>query len=157
MIHLNISTLIYQPIKQVFDFISTPENDFQWQYGTLSSNKISKKFGSIGSLFRSIGHFMGQRLISTFELTEFEQNKKYSFKSVSGPLNSHTTYTFELYDGGTKVNIATQMNVVNSLQLNELTLEKKMRKQLTENLALLKEILETNQIGSINDAVLAVY
>jgi hypothetical protein len=48
------------------------------------------------------------------------------------------------------------MNVVNALQLNEVMLEKKMRKQLTENLALLKEILETNQVTSVKDAVLAV-
>ena len=32
MIQVISNTQIYQPIKRVFDFISTPENDFQWQY-----------------------------------------------------------------------------------------------------------------------------
>ena len=145
MINLNLSTLIYRPVTQIFDFVCTPENDFQWQYGTLVSNRLSKDVGAVGSFFRSVGHLMGQRIISTFEVTEYEPNRKYGFKSLSGPLNSHTSYTFEMAGGSTKVNISAQVNAVNSLQLNEIILEKKMRKQLKENLALLKEILETKQ------------
>ena len=145
MINLNLSTLIYRPVTQIFDFVCTPENDFQWQYGTLASNRLSRDVGVIGSFFRSVGHLMGQRIISTFEVSEYEPNRKYGFKSLSGPLNSHTSYTFEMAGGSTKVNISAQVNAVNSLQLNEIILEKKMRKQLKENLALLKEILETKQ------------
>jgi hypothetical protein len=40
MIKLFSSTLIERPIKQVFDFVSTPENDFQWQYGTLATASL---------------------------------------------------------------------------------------------------------------------
>lgn len=89
---------------------------------------------------------MGQRILSTFEVTEYEPNKKYGFKSLSGPLNTHTSYTFEMADGSTKINASTQLNAVNSLKLNEVVLEKKMRKQLKENLALLKKILETRLV-----------
>ncbi len=155
MINLNISTMIYRPVTQIFDFVCTPENDFQWQYGTLVSNRLSKDVGALGSFFRSVGHLMGQRVISTFEVTEYEPNKKYGFKSLSGPLNSHTSYTFEMAGGSTKVNISAQMNAVNSLQLNEIILEKKMRKQLKENLALLKEILESKRTQPLGGAILA--
>ena len=41
MINLNNSVMIYRPIKQVFDFISAAENDFQWQYGILESARLS--------------------------------------------------------------------------------------------------------------------
>jgi hypothetical protein len=145
MINLNLSTVICKPVTQIFDFVSTPENDFQWQYGTLAANKLSMDVGALGTFFRSVGHLMGQRVISTFEVTEYEPNRKYGFRSISGPLNSHTSYTFEMEGGGTKVNISAQLNVTNSFQLNEIILEKKMRKQLKENLALLKEILETKR------------
>lgn len=144
MIQINTNTIIYRPIKQVFDFVSTPENDFQWQYGTLDSNRVSKKSGTIGSFFRSIGHLMGRRNLSTFEVTEYEPGKRYGFKSLSGPLNSHTIYTFEMSKGSTKVSISTQMQVhtVDPLIFNEVALEKKMRKQIKENLKLLKQLLE---------------
>ena len=145
MINLNLSTVICKPVTQIFDFVSTPENDSQWQYGTLAANKLSMDVVALGTFFRSVGHLMGQRVISTFEVTEYEPNRKYGFRSISGPLNSHTSYTFEMEGGGTKVNISAQLNVTNSFQLNEIILEKKMRKQLKENLALLKEILETKR------------
>jgi len=142
MINLDGSTMINRPVRQVFDFMSTPENDFQWQYGTLASARISEGVSTIGTSFRSIGHLMGRRVQSTFEVTEYEQNKKFSFKSLSGPLQSHTSYTFEIDKGSTQINIAIQVNVINFFQVNQGVLEKKMKKQLKENLAMLKNILE---------------
>ena len=137
--------MINRPVRQVFDFMSTPENDFQWQYGTLASARISEGISNIGTFFRSIGHWMGRRNLSTFEVTEYEMNKKYGFKSLSGPLNSHTSYTFEIANGNTKIIISTQANAANFLQMDEDILEKKMKKQLKENIAMLKDILEVKQ------------
>jgi hypothetical protein len=137
--------MVYRPIWQVFDFISSPENDFQWQYGTLASARISEGVGTIGTLFRSIGHLMGRRVESTFEVTEYEPNKKYAFKSLSGPLQSQTSYAFEITEGSTKITVSTQANLVNPLQMAEGILEKQMRKQLKENLAMLKDLLEAQR------------
>jgi uncharacterized membrane protein len=142
MIDLNVSTLIYRPVKQVFDFVSTPENDFQWQYGTLASVRLSEGDGGLATTFRSVGHFMGQRVESTFEVTEFEPNRIYAFRSLSGPLNSQTSCTFETTDASTKITISTQANPINFFQVNENILEKKMKKQLKDNLAMLKGLLE---------------
>lgn len=146
MINLNLSTMIYRPIKQVFNFMSAPENDFQWQCEILTSARLSEGVSTIGTLFRSISHLMGQRIESTFEVTEYEPNRKYGFKSLSGPLQSQTSYTFEIAAGSTKITVSTQANVVNFFQVGEGILEKKMKKQLKENLVMLKNILEAKQI-----------
>ena len=143
MIQIISNAQIYQPIKRVFEFISTPENDFQWQYGTLASTRVSADSDGLGSCFQTIGNFMGHRIKSTFEVTEYEPNKKYGFKSLSGPFQSYTSYTFDIAKGYTQVALMTQANVVNLLELNENIIEKKLKKQLKENLAMLKSILET--------------
>ena len=142
MINININTLIYRPVKQVFDFVSNTENDFQWQYGTLASTHISESLAGLGACFQSIGNFMGHRIKSTFEVTEYDLNKRYGFKSLSGPLQSYTSYTLDIARGYTQVTLLTQANVVNFLELNENILEKKLKKQLRENLAMLKSLLE---------------
>lgn len=142
MINLNTNTVIYRPVKQVFDFVSTPENDFQWQYGTLASSRISGNADAIGSFFRSIGHLLGERVQGTFEVTEFELNKRYGFKSLSGPLHSKTSYTFAIANGSTQMSVSTQANVGKSSQMDERILEKKMKRQLKENLKMLKDLLE---------------
>ena len=143
MIEITCNALIYQPIKRVFDFISTPENDFQWQYGTLASTRLSDGLIGLGANFQSVSHLMEHRIQSTFEVTEYEPNRKYGFKSITGPLPSSTSYTFEIIKSCTQVTLSIQANAVNLTGLNENVLEKKLKRQLKENLALLKNILET--------------
>jgi hypothetical protein len=142
MIHIISNTQIYQPIKRVFDFISTPENDFQWQYGTLASTRLPGGIIGLGANFQSVSHLMEQRIQSTFEVTAYEPNRKYGFKSISGPLQSFTTYTFEIVKNCTQVTVSLQANAVNLIGLNESVLEKKMKRQIKDNLAMLKSILE---------------
>lgn len=142
MISLSSSINIYRPVKQVFGFISISENDFQWQYGTLASAQVSEGTTRVGTFFQSIGHLMGHRIQSTFEVTDFEADRKYGFKSISGPMQSQTLYTFEMDKGSTRIDITTQASLINFFQIRENLLEKQMKKQLKENLALLKNILE---------------
>lgn len=142
MIHLEMSTMIYRPIKQVFDFVSTPENDFQWQYGTLATANLSEGISKKGTSFRSVGHLMGHRVQGTFEVIEYEPNREYGFKSLSGPLHSQTSYLFEMVNGGTKITMSTRAHVVNFFQIDEHLLGKKIKNQLKENLTLLKGLLE---------------
>jgi hypothetical protein len=142
MINLNMSTMIYLPINQVFDFVSTPENDFQWQYGTLATARLSKGISKLGTIFRSIGHLMGQRNLGTFEVTEYESNRKYGFKSLSGPMHSQTSYTFVIANGGTRITISTRVHLVNYYKLDKRILGRKIKKQLKEDLTQLKDLLE---------------
>jgi hypothetical protein len=137
--------MICKPIQQVFDFVSKPENDFQWQYGTLETARLFEGANHSGTSFRSIGHLMGRRNLSTFEVAEYEPNKKYSIKSLSGPLHSQTSYTFETVNGGTQINVSIQADVADFYQIHEGLVEKSLRKQLKENLALLKSLLEASR------------
>lgn len=155
MIHLEMSTIIYRPIEQVFDFVSIPENDYQWQYGTLATARLPKGIGKIGTFFRSIGHLMGHRIQSTFEVIEYEPNSEYGFKSLSGPLHSQTSYTFKAADGGTRITVSTRAHVVDFFQMDERLLGRKIKKQLKENLTILKSLLE-EQISAIETHLLAV-
>ena len=144
MIDLVASTLIERPLKQVFDFVSTPENDSQWQYGILATARLPKGSAAMQTFFRSIGHLMGHRTLSTFEVVEFEPNNKYGFKSLSGPVHSRTSYTLEDINGRTRLHISIRASAPDFFQITERLLSKTMGKQLDENVARLKTILEEN-------------
>jgi hypothetical protein len=146
MIHFDSSTQIYRPLKQVFAFVATPENDFQWQYGTLTSSQLSSGGIGLGTLFRVVGHLIGRRIEAIYEVTAFEMNKRYGFKSVSGPVDSYTLYTFEMTDGSTKINLITETNPRDLFKPNDTVIIKKFKKQCKENLAMLKSVLEAHQI-----------
>ena len=147
MIDVNLSMLIYRPIRPVFEYVSATENDFQWQYGTLATARLSEGASAEGSFFRSIGHLMGRRVVGTYEVTEFEPDKKYGYTSRSGPLQSQTSYTFETANGGTKVAVSVQASVVDFFQVNEGALSKGLKMQFRENLAMLKDLLEARQVS----------
>ena len=146
MINLESSAVIYRPVRQVFDFVSSPENDFRWHYGTLAASQLAGGIPARGSIFRSLGHWMGRRNLSTFEVTEYRPHHEYGFRSLSGPFRSQTSYTLGLVEnGGTRIDISIQAHVVDFFQMDEGILEKRMMKQLKENLTLLKDLLEAKR------------
>src|SRR5689334_16160565 len=129
MISFDLNINIYRPLQQVFRFVATPENDFQWQYGTLASSQISEGEIGLGTVFRTVSHVMGHRIESVFEVTEFEPNKRYGFQSQSGPMASQTLYTFEVMGGCTKINISTHIQPGELLKPDNTATEKKVKKQ----------------------------
>jgi hypothetical protein len=63
----------------------------------------------LDTLFRAVEHFMGQRVESVFEVTGFELDKIYGYKSLSGPMVSNMLYTFEIAGGKTKIRMSAQI------------------------------------------------
>ena len=86
-------------------------------------------------------------------MTEFEPNKKYGFKSLSSPLDSQTTYTFEQADCGTKIDISIQADVLNFAPVEKGILEKGMKEQLEENLGKLKDLIEARRMPPASETV----
>jgi hypothetical protein len=143
MISLDLSIHIHWPLSQVFAFITIPENDFQWQYGTLVSERVTSGEVGEGTLFRSVGHFLGRRMERVFQVTRFEQNKLYAYKSLSGPLSSQTLYRFAFLGARTVLQMAVQLDPGSSLGPVGFQNEKQLRNQYRQDLQLLRTVLET--------------
>jgi hypothetical protein len=145
MIFININTLILRPVWEVFEFIAAPENNSQWQYGSMESVQISDGSMRVGTLFSSFGHFMGRRIQSAFEITDFESNKIYGFKTISGPIQLQTSYKFETVDLGTNLVVSTQASPGGFFRLVDPIVTRVAKTQFKENLAKLKQILESKE------------
>lgn len=148
MISINLNTLILRPVWEVFGFITTPENNSQWQYGSLISEKTSLGDMKVGTVFSSFGHFMGRRIQSDFEVTEFEANKSYSFETISGPIQLQTSYSFESVENGTNLIVSSMINPGGFFKLIDPIVARVAKKQFDENLSRLKELLESREITS---------
>jgi hypothetical protein len=146
VICFDLNTHIYRPLVQVFAFVTTPENDFQWQYGTLACDRVSGGEMGLGTLFRAVNHLLGRRIELIYEVTEFDRNRRYGFKSVSRLVDSHTLYTFEISQGGTKVTLSAQTDPKQLAGPSSAIVGKQFKKQYKENLAMLKSVLEAQQI-----------
>ena len=76
-------------------------------------------------LFSKHWPFVGRQNLGTFDVTEYVTNNKYGFKSLSGPVRTQTSYTFEMPDGGTRINISTRAHMVDFFQMDERILGKR--------------------------------
>jgi hypothetical protein len=146
MISINLNVLILRPVWEVIDFIANPENNPQWQYGSLGSVQLSSGDVQVGTVFSSFGHFMGRRIQSNFEVTEFETNKSYGFETISGPIQLQTSYNFEVVDGGTNVIVSSLINPGGFFKLMDPIVTRAVKKQFKENLTTLKKVLENREI-----------
>jgi hypothetical protein len=138
--------LILRPIWVVFNFIATPENNPEWQYGSLASVKTSAGETQVGTIFGSFGHFMGRRIQSDFEVTEFETNRSYGFETISGPIQLQTSYTFETVPHGTNVIVSSLINPGGFFKLVDPIVARVARNQFKENLVRLKELVEAREV-----------
>ena len=146
MISISSTIVIYRPAGVVFDFISSASNDFEWQYGTLASGPLASTALGPGATFQTVGHLMGRRVNGTFEVTHYEAGKQYGFRSLTGPLQVATVFTLEMERGATRVRVETDASPVNWMDSNERVMGRFMQKQLREDLALLRDILEVRRV-----------
>jgi hypothetical protein len=142
MVRIASSIDIHRPPAEVFEFITAASNDSEWQYGTLGSGQISAGAAGLGGSFRTVGHLMGRRVVSTFEVTEYDPHRKYGIRSMSGPLASHTLYTLEGTTRKTRVSVET-LAIPQDISAPPRTgMERDMQRQLKDNLVMLKTVLE---------------
>ena len=105
MIKFEHSLVIDQPLDEVFAFLNNEQNDPIWQAGVLEAKQTSEGAVGVGTTVREVRKFLGRRIESTYEITEYELNKKVSSKATSGPIPFSLTTTFEPAGEGTKLTI----------------------------------------------------
>jgi hypothetical protein len=126
----------------VFDYITSPANDLQWKYGTLASSSAKNESPRQGATFQTMGHFAGRRTQNTFQITNFEADHLYGFITLAGPLHLQTLYTLRPANGCTRVKVLTRARSDGDFGVALGALQRYMRQQLQDDLALLKAILE---------------
>jgi uncharacterized protein YndB with AHSA1/START domain len=137
-----VSTLIHKPVKQVFDFISTPENDGRWQAGGLKTKQTSQGPMGLGSTFQSASQDGDYPIENNFEVTAFRPERKFAFKSVSTHMS--TSYIFDAVEAGTRLTATIQPpDPAGILKLASPLLARRFRKRFAGNIARMKKLLET--------------
>lgn len=144
MVKVETSIVIKRPVEEVFEFMVNAENDLQWLAGTLESEQTSEGPVGVGTTSRSVSTFLGKRLESSDEITEYEPNKKVASKSTSGTIPIEGSYTFESVEGGTKVVLRGQGDISGVFKLAEPLVARAAQRQFEGNFATLKDILEAD-------------
>ena len=142
MIKQDFTQEIKAPVEKVFAYVTDFRKNAEWQEGVMESSQTPDGPTALGTKFKTVRTFLGQKLDATGEVTEFEPNKKFAFKSTSGPIKFSLWQTFESAAGGTKLSLKVEMEAGGFFKLAEGALAGNLKKTFEDQAAKLKSVLE---------------
>ena len=146
MAKFETSIVINRPLEEVFALLSNAENDLKWQSGTIESKKTSDGPIGVGTTWRRVSRFLGRRIESEDEVTEYELNRKLAVKSKSGPFPLEGRTTFERVEGGTRINLKGEAEIGGFFKLAEPLVVSIGKRQLEADIANLKDLMEAHAL-----------
>ena len=145
MVKFEKSIFINRPQQEVFDFMSNPANDTQWQASTELAEWTSEGPPGVGSTIRSVSRFLGLNIDSTSEITSWDPPHQVCVKSLSGPFPFENTDKLESKENGTLLTVAIQAEAGGFFKLAEGLVAKQAEKQIDADLVALKLLMEEGQ------------
>jgi carbon monoxide dehydrogenase subunit G len=144
MARAEASVVIKCPAAAVFAFLIDIGKGTQWQASVTEAGKTSEGPLGVGATSREVRRFMGRQMESTFEVTEFEPDRKITFKSTSGPIAIRARYILEPAAGGTRLSIVVDGELDGVFKLAEPMVVQSVKQQLDADFGTLKNLLEAS-------------
>ncbi|RPI23373.1 MAG: hypothetical protein EHM70_22600 [Chloroflexota bacterium] len=142
MATLSGTTLINKPVDMVFSFITNAENHKAWQ-PMLKEAKVTPPGPiGVGSTYIYTTEVMGRRIETKMQVSRFEQNCLWAFKTIGVPQPVETVYAFQPEANATRLTITMEVPAGAYPAAAEAMIKQQMQKSLEDQGKQLKSILE---------------
>ena len=138
------SVTINRSVNKVFDFVTNLKNNTQWQTGILELEMTSEGRFDLGSTYRCVNRFMGQRIETEGVITSYVFDQTCSFRIMSGSVTGESSFFFEAADGATKLTATANLDL-RYFKMGKIFVKRKIDKQLKNDMLQLKKILENGK------------
>ena len=146
MARAEVSTTIQRPVEDVFAVISDLENNPKWTSGVLDAKQTSPGPIGVGTTARTTSKFLGRRIENEMEVTEYEPDRRFSWRSRSGPFPFQGSVTLEQIGRGTRVAVTFEADPGGFFKLAEPLIVSVARRQFQSDLDNLKDLMEANAL-----------
>jgi uncharacterized membrane protein len=102
---MELNIVIDRPTEDVFAYLANLENDIKWRSEWVETRNTSGGSLGVGATFLLTGKFLGRRIGTVYETTEYEPNRTAAWKTMTGPLPLTFQRSFKSVTGGTLVTI----------------------------------------------------
>ena len=143
MIKIEQDFFINRSQQDVYDYMTNPANNSQWQSQTESSEWTSDGPTGVGSTAKSVIKMLGRKIEAELEVTSWDPPNQVSFKSVSGPVPFENVVKFEAQGDGTYITQYVQAEPGGFFKMAEGLVGKQMQKTFETNSSALKLLLES--------------
>jgi hypothetical protein len=101
---IRVSRVVSAPLPEAFGYVCDLENDPDWWTGVVAVRRTSRATRGAGATYWQRNRLLGLRFPMDIEITEWDEGRRMSFRSVSRTLAPfEATYLFEPVPGGTRV------------------------------------------------------
>ncbi len=104
-----------------------------------------------GTRVRQVASFLGKKLDATFEITEWEANRRFTVKSATGPFPLEQSSTFTRHDDLTRLDVRIEGETEGFFKLADSLVANMGRRQFAADYANLKDLLESGVAASTGE------
>jgi uncharacterized protein YndB with AHSA1/START domain len=142
MSRIEHNVIFKQTVEVVFPYVANPEVYPQWQSGFLEAKITSEGHIGVGTTFRVVHEMAGRRIEVHNEVTAFQPNKMFAFRSISGNLATAGVITLQPDGEGTRAQFVFEAQFGGFFRLAEPLAARLIKRQQQADLEDLKKLLE---------------
>jgi uncharacterized protein YndB with AHSA1/START domain len=144
------SVVIDRPVEEVFAFVTDPNNDPLWHASTLEAEQTSEGAVEVGTTYGVVLKFLGRRIETTYEITEYEPPRRHCVRITSGPIPAVGCHLLDPTDGGSTRFTQTldRGELGFFFRLAEPLVRRAINRQSEADMATLKDLLESGETES---------
>jgi hypothetical protein len=137
---------IARPRADVATFAANPDNAPLWYVNIKSVEWKTSPPLDVGSQVAFVAHFLGRRLVYTYEVVEFVESERLVMRTAEGPSAMETTYTWAATPTGrSRMTLRNRGDPRGFSRLLSPFMSAAIRRANRNDLARLKAVLETQQ------------
>ena len=140
MVRIDLSIDIDRPPSEVFAYLTDAESLPQWQSSAVEAQWEGEK--TRGARVKEVRKFLGRRMESELEVTEYEPDRRFALKVLSGPVPFSVEHTLEPRDSGTRLTFVGEGEPGGFFKFAEPIVARTAERQFKSDFETLKDVLE---------------
>ena len=141
MVKAEHTIVVERPVAEVFAYLTDVSKLPEWQSGVVEAK--AEGATEEGATFREVRKFLGKRMESTIEVTEYERDRLFTITVRRGPVPFEVRHVFEEADGGTRLTVSGSGEPGGFFKLAEPIVGRAAERTFQNDFGNLKDILET--------------
>jgi uncharacterized protein YndB with AHSA1/START domain len=140
MIRFEFSVDIARTPSDVFAYLTDPTNLPEWQSSAIEARWEGEK--ARGGRVKEVRKFLGRRMESELEVTDYEPARRFDLKVLSGPVPFTVHHALEPTNGGTRLSVVGEGEPGGFFKLAEPIVARTAERQFKSDFETLKDVLE---------------